>query len=197
MSNVDIHSEIIKNADQLEKVVEILKSRPEMAKVKDDRYGHGGLPLHTAMEYGRKGVFDLVQVLMKLHPEGVKTVNTNGYLPIHGEAGGESHRKAHEFLLKEYPEGSKIQNNDGYLPIHYAASNGLLSTVQLLLQEFPEGSKIQNNHGELPIHCAAEICPLSTVQLLQVFPEGSKVADRYGWLPIHRACLYIADADDG
>jgi uncharacterized protein YPO0396 len=33
MSNVDIHDEIINNANQLEKVIEILKARPEMAKV--------------------------------------------------------------------------------------------------------------------------------------------------------------------
>jgi ankyrin repeat protein len=196
MSNVDIHSEIKKNANQLEKVIEILKSRPEMAKVKNRK---GSLPLHIAMEYGGKGVFDLVKVLVKLHPEGIKTKNYDGNLPIHimewsslghGEAGNKSLRTAHKFLLKEYPEGSKIQNNKGELPIHCAAENCHLPTVQLLLQVFPEGSKVEDKHGNLPIHHACDWCRDTddmvqlVVQLADAYPEGLQHKDKEGRLPI-------------
>jgi hypothetical protein len=193
MSNVDIHSEIRKNANQLEKVIEILKSHPEMAIMTF----FDNLPLHTAMQYGGKGVFALVQVLVTIHPEGIKTKNSIGNLPIHlmpwtsyDEAGRESSRRAQEFLLKEFPEGSQTQNNRGELPIHYAARKGRLSTVQLFLQEYPQGSKVADNNGRLPIHhvCDQETPDKDTgelvVELVFVYPEGVQHKDKNGKLPI-------------
>jgi ankyrin repeat protein len=59
MSYVDIHSHIWRNAKKFEKEIEILKSLPENAKVKDH---DGNLPLHKAMIVRGIGVFDLVEV---------------------------------------------------------------------------------------------------------------------------------------
>jgi ankyrin repeat protein len=190
----NIHHVISSNPHQLEKVIKILKSRPEMAKVKNI---YGNLPLHTAMAFGGKDVFDLVKLLVKLHPDGIKTKNTFGHLPIHymalsshDEARDESHRRAQAFLLKEYPEGSKIQNIRGELPLHCAAGRGHLSTVQLLLQVFSEGSKVEDTNGRLPIHRACQCCTDTdelgqlVVQLADAYPEGLQHKDIEGNSPI-------------
>jgi hypothetical protein len=66
------------------------------------------------MGVGKKGIFDLVQVIVKMNPEGARTKDNCGDLPIH-LLGPETDdgNKALVFLLKEYPEGSNTQNKEG------------------------------------------------------------------------------------
>jgi hypothetical protein len=100
-------------------------------------------------------VFDLVQVLVKMNPEGVRTNNGDGNLPIHLLGPGtDDGKKAQTFLLKEYPEESKIQNKSGELPVHWAVSRVFGVTAKLLLKEYPKGIKVEDNDGWLPIHYA-------------------------------------------
>jgi ankyrin repeat protein len=178
MSEVDIHHEIKENYDQLKKVIAILQANTNfnLAKVTND---NGDIPLHTVMEFGENDVFELVELLVKMNPEGVRTKNKDGNLPLHLHLLGQPTTdgdKVREFLLKEYPEASKVQNKQGSLPIHFAACNDL-KTTQLLLKEYPEGIKVEDDNGWLPIHDACSNGHQAIIRLLvTVYPEGLQVA---------------------
>jgi hypothetical protein len=126
MFDVDIHHEIRNNSVQLEEVVELLEGNEntDLAMVKDC---HGNLPLHEVMLVDEEGtgLIELFRLLVKMNPEGVRTKNKYGSLPIHypGPATPDGD-KSREFLLTQYPEALKVQNNWGRLPVHYAACRG-------------------------------------------------------------------------
>jgi ankyrin repeat protein len=108
------------------------------------------------MRVGRNGLFDLVELLVKMNPGGVRAKNIYGNLPIHllGPATTDGD-KARAFLLKEYPEASKVRNDSGRLPIHYACSNGHGPTIRLLVAAYPKGLQHKTKlNGNLPIHLA-------------------------------------------
>jgi ankyrin repeat protein len=139
------------------------------------------------MGVGKKGIFDLVQVLVKMNPEGARMKNTFGDLPIHFLGPGtDDGNKARKFLLKEYPKGLKVQNKDGQLPIHVAGNTGFGETVKLLLKEYPEGFKVEDNKGgNLPIHHACYKGHLTIRLLVDAYPGGLQHKNTNGDLPIH------------
>ena len=147
-----IHLEIINNKNQLQKVVEKLKAHKHAPSFAKKKTIDGELPLHTAMWYGKEGVFELVEFLLELNPRGVNEKDGYGCLTIHCTTGEtDDWKKAFSCLLEKYPEGAKVKDNDGWLPIHYAVWQKNVAATKLLLAIYPEGSKAKNNKGKLPI----------------------------------------------
>jgi hypothetical protein len=190
---VDIHHEIIENAHNLGTVVETLKwaGKEGSKNFARQRGENESLPLHTVMRHGRVGVLELVQQLTKLYPDGVKTKNSMGELPIHlmnsnHDEAPEDLFGAQKLLLEAFPDGSKTQDKSGRLPLHKALEDGTDRFAELLLQEHPEGCKEEDTHGDLPIHYAARRDKASMTQaVLTAYPKGAKHTNEEGQVPLH------------
>jgi ankyrin repeat protein len=127
-----------------EKIECLLKSESG-SEVANERNKNGDTALHIVIcEFGtssdaKKRVFDL---LLKLHPEAVQTLNDSGDLPLHVAVAPLTHgTPGHllEQLLKLHPEGAARKNKEGKLPLHLAISSKNTMAVASLLKIHSEG----------------------------------------------------------
>ena len=198
VSQTSFHSEIKHKKEREESIQKLEKT---IAKFKEsyvsearllaqtaDAYGQ--LPLHTAMEFGRKGVTGLVELLVQLYPQAVHTPNIYGNLPIHllGPKSKDG-ASAVEILLEKYPESATKSNKMGQLPLHFATSRGHAVTTKVLLNFFEGGLRIPDNDGWLPIHYACHDAKRTEIikLLVSAYPECLKTKNKAGNLPIHVA----------
>ena len=130
------------------------------------------------------------EFLLKKYPNGAKTGDKYGNLPIH-IASNFGIVSALKLLLESYPEGAKTGSKCGNLPIHIASYCGNVPVLKLLLESYPDGAKTRDKCGDLPIHNASFHGNVPVLKLLlESYPEGAKTRDKRGNLPIHDASFY-------
>ena len=192
-SSVNIFSEIKNHKNDLIEVVRLLqsKSNEKARKLARSKNVKGDLPLHAAMLNGKKGVLDLVKLLVKLYPEGSRKQNNCGNIPIHrmGPHINEDKNKAFAFLLDDFPEGAKLKDKDGWLPIHFAAWYGHKEIIRQLFIRYPEGLKQKNGKDSLPIHLAFQkTTELDAVRMLiDYYPKCLEVEGSSNQVPLEKA----------
>ena len=167
---------------------ELYKAYPEAAKIQSR--ASGKLPLHIAVEKVCELV--VVEKLIRVHPEGVKTLNKNGELPLHIAVENKCKLDVVGALLRTHPDGVKTKDNEGRLPLHVAGRCGL-DVVKALLEAYAAGAKEKTNEGMLPLHSilkwqtADSKCDIAVVKaVLKAYPHGARV-QHDGKLPLNFA----------
>jgi predicted transcriptional regulator len=155
--------------ENFEEIEGLLKSPkgPELARRKDDE---GNLPLHhiAAIAYPIGSLFwSTIDLLLQIHPEGLKEKNQNGKLPLHivtkrwlkGPYRRGAHRDILMKFLRKHPEGvnkhdkGMNEHDKGLLLTeHFFQVNIRVATNFLLI--YPEGAGVKDGEGLSPIEHA-------------------------------------------
>jgi len=97
----------------------------------------------------------IVRVLLDAWPEGARTANDAGELPLHVAAGKRGQVKVLAALLAAYPEAVRMESKAGHLPLHCAlddSNRGLFRSrsyalepiVKQLIAAYPDASYATN-----------------------------------------------------
>jgi ankyrin repeat protein len=129
--------------------------------------------------------------LVHAYPEGSKSHDQDGWLPIHCACFYGANEKVIDKLLTANPKGAQNKDDEGCLPLHYACLKGASQgVVDVLLASFAKGAMSKDDAGRLPIHHAcSKGAPEGIVDaLLKASPKGAQSKDDQGRLPLHHAC---------
>lgn len=157
----------------------------------------GSLPVHWAVNREGKGLhMGVLRALLQVHPDGARTFDKAGWLPLHQLVNRANvSMEGLRLLLDLYPHGLQCPNGNGQLPLHRCLDQATpcLEAVHVLLEAFPGGAKVADDEGYLPLHLALDCArpsPELCSALLEVFPEAAFHKSRDGLLPLH--CLISA-----
>mmetsp|Transcript_2704 Transcript_2704/g.3635 ORF Transcript_2704/g.3635 Transcript_2704/m.3635 type:complete len:447 (-) Transcript_2704:40-1380(-) len=83
---------------------------------------HKRLPLHYAAASRSQDAWDIVQCLVRIHPEGASVKDSMDRYPLHYAALSKSSeaRKIANLFIQHYPDALTCADVDGLLPWHYA-----------------------------------------------------------------------------
>jgi len=133
-------------AEQRGRALEILESRPQLAKHKMGRFDLA-FPFHAIV--ADPGVpLEMIQKVYAMNPRAIKDVSET--LPLHEACCNGAAHDVIQFLLNEYPEAAAIKTNTrdgGLLPIHEAVRriNTSLETLQALIDAFPDCMSVKDD----------------------------------------------------
>ena len=133
----------------------------------------------------------LVTALLTSYPDGAKSSDQDGWLPIHCAAFYGASQDVIDALIQVHPKGAHCKDEEGRLPLHYACLKGAsLNTVTSLLQCYPKGATSKDDEGRLPVHhaCSKGAPPDVVSALLSSSPKSAASKDDQGRLPLHHAC---------
>jgi ankyrin repeat protein len=137
------------------------------------KYEYSSTVWHLAAAVGNT---DVLRLLMKLWPEGIRELNYPGDTPLH-VAAEEGKADAVSLLVEFWPDGIRAAEQQLYknTPLHNAAAKGGTDVVRLLMELWPEGVPMKNRYGNTPLHLAAEAGNIDAVRLLvEDWPEGKE-----------------------
>jgi hypothetical protein len=80
------------------------------------------LPIHSTCALSPPHSF--LRLLIKCHPDSVKTVDHQGLLPLHYACGSQSSRECIYTLLMSHPAGALCGDPRGMMPLHYLGQWG-------------------------------------------------------------------------
>jgi len=138
---------------------------------------------------------EVVQLLLKAFPEGIKQKDIHGNIPLHHAITSASSAPVLEALLISYPDGVREHNNEEVTPLQRALEkypNVPLETIQYMLQACPDSVMEKNQDGMTGLHTAVlEGLPVDVTQkLLNVCPNAATVKDTdAGMTPLMYAIL--------
>ena len=141
---------------------------------------------------GEDDALAVVKLLLKLHPEGARSADGLGDLPLHWACCGQS-VACIQLLIDAFPDGLKWPNSKGGLPLHVACRGDCTEIVTVLLNSVPSPSGLDkfNANGNLPLHIAVSqqnIVSSIVLACLDKFPDGIRLANkRTKHLPLHQA----------
>ena len=150
------------------------------------------IPLHMAC-WGSKDR-QLVSLLIKLFPQGVKKKDDSGNLPIHLAAS--SCPKLVPILLKSFPESIDIPTRERRHALHLACryspssfnDNDYHKGIVELIKAGPQHASTPYQSSKmLPLHqvCANGLSMEVVKALVEAYPDAVKIPDANGDLPAH------------
>ena len=102
------------------------------------------LPIHGALLAGSSGKYvpqHVLHALVSAFPDGLRTKDSQGRLPLLWAARYNSSLRVLAYLLEEYPQGACVTSDDGALPLMLACLHGdSIEKVVLLLEAYPEAA---------------------------------------------------------
>ena len=129
-----------------------------------------------------------------------KTVNIDGFLPLHLAIYHRAIYELLETLIDAYPPAMKVRDPKDMLPIHIASKDAtvLLTIVQLLVKWWPE-SLLEKDplHRDIPVqmsirhHLPKEV----TYHYLDILPETIESRDKDGNTLLHMCLRYGSHID--
>ena len=125
-------------------------------------------------------LFEVVQALLKVHPEAAQTKETCGRLPLHYAACRQASVEVVQALLKAHPGAAQTTDSVRLLPLHIAAvQKASVEVVRALLAAYPKA--VKTDISGLPLHFAAEgQASLEVVQALLKAQRASGLPPRPG-----------------
>lgn len=160
----------------------LLDADPEVVSISDD---DDNLPLHW-MFHPHVSI-ELVQRMVREHPNGTQAVNSNGALPLHRACTAGSPVEVIRFLLLQYPHGSQVADENGNLPLHVIIPKCCRDD---------EGSNNQTNRQQNHSKDRMLQAQVQSLQeLLATYPDGVHVKNKYGETPLDRALSEEATLD--
>eukprot|EP00735_Rhodelphis_limneticus_P015457 TRINITY_DN971_c0_g1::TRINITY_DN971_c0_g1_i1::g.16136::m.16136 TRINITY_DN971_c0_g1::TRINITY_DN971_c0_g1_i1::g.16136 ORF type:complete len:546 (+),score=71.50,sp/Q9HGN5/YO45_SCHPO/46.51/3e-09,Ank_4/PF13637.1/1.2e+04,Ank_4/PF13637.1/19,Ank_4/PF13637.1/3.4e+02,Ank_4/PF13637.1/0.0011,Ank_4/PF13637.1/3.4e+03,Ank_4/PF13637.1/1.2e+02,Ank_4/PF13637.1/0.051,Ank_4/PF13637.1/3.1,Ank_4/PF13637.1/2.8e+03,FYVE/PF01363.16/3.5e-14,Ank_2/PF12796.2/1.5e+02,Ank_2/PF12796.2/0.15,Ank_2/PF12796.2/2.1,Ank_2/PF12796.2/ len=147
----------------------------------------GEIPLHVAMRCADMTV-EKIDRILEFFPEGAKSRNKVGNLPLHTGARTGCHVHVMERILAAYPAAVSTSGQWGNLPLHFAAMSlcPQPAVVHLLATIFPDAATRTNDKGDLPLHCCAtrtSTGPLVTA-MLRLNPAAVSAVNLEGNIPL-------------
>ena len=105
------------------------------------------LPLHCACIYG--GPIDIITMLIKLHPKGIKTSDpSDSSTPLSLACFANCSIDIIRLILRTYPQAIDIVNVYGQVPLHVAVLSKIsYDIVELLVEESPHLVLLKDNDG--------------------------------------------------
>jgi hypothetical protein len=73
--------------------------------------------------------FELIRVLLKADPEGVKVKDKKGKIPLHSVCESKSPYAAFEVIFNAYPDGLIVRDKEGNIPFEYAPTSVIISFI--------------------------------------------------------------------
>jgi hypothetical protein len=197
MPHIQILDEIRKNRSNCFDIVKTFeKANVNCEDVAKAKSNSGKVPLHYVMMFCKgEGILELVQFLVRRHPQCVQAKTDRDTLPINLmppttnpqlviDAMQRDQLQARLYLMKKYPEGVKMEDEDGETPLVRAIIGRCNIIVQAILEKFPELAKEPNTRGKIPLHYAMETGNADAVKILySIYPEGIAVKDQSGTTP--------------
>ena len=102
------------------------------------------LPIHGALLASRSGQYvpqHVLHALVSANPDGLRTKDSLGRLPLAYAARYGASLQVLAYLLEEYPQGACVTSDDGALPLMLACLHGdSIEKVILLLEAYPEAA---------------------------------------------------------
>ncbi|KAE8733004.1 Ankyrin repeat-containing protein [Hibiscus syriacus] len=124
--------------------------------------------LHIA---AKQGDFDILKVLLAVHPELAMTVDLSNTTALH-TAAMQGHIKIVKFFLEAGSSLATIARSNGKTPLHSAARNGHLDVVKALLASEPGIAQRTDKKGQTALHMAVKRQNLAVVEeLIRVNPS--------------------------
>lgn len=144
---------------------------------------------------------DRLAFFMNSFPEGLKTQDDEGDLPLHVACDGYTgceYSGAIAYLLARYPIAAKMKNRKGCLPLHllfrhvyveYAKPAEFANLVKIVLAANPNAVKVTDDEGMLPIHyaCKDGHTTRTLKVLVDAYPSSHHFVSREHGLPLHTA----------
>lgn len=161
------------------------------------------IALHLACDshFGSPPSQVVLQRLVQLYPEGVRTQCYYGALPFHFACWGPfASLEVVEYLFEQHPDGVKCRDSCGCFPLHRAARRAPLEVIQFLVEVYPSALRARGFRKSLPLHEAScgEGRRVEVVQLLIDRYEGAEshhgglnVIDDIGRIPLHYAAFHF------
>jgi ankyrin repeat protein len=145
-------------------------------------------PLHFATRAGKN---DVVRLLVKIWPDGMRVKGALGHMPLHMAAmAGKT--DVVRTLVESWPDGMREKNTRGNTPLHNAAGWRQTDVVRLLVGIEPNGMREKNKDGQTPLHFAAAAGDTEAVRVLvEGWPGGTREKDEYGNTPLHMAAATV------
>lgn len=137
----------------------LLKANPDAASA---RRGVGRVPLHQIM-FSDRIPMDTLKSLCSAYPEGVKTKDFYGRVPLHyacdvNKPSSDSSVVHH--LLDLYPEGATVRDSHLLYPLTIAIDRDHeavnLEVVRMLYNAFPAALSVPSLNNKLPLHIAVD-----------------------------------------
>lgn len=102
------------------------------------------IPIHGALLAGSSGNYvpqHVLHALLSAYPDGLRTRDSHGRLPLAYAARYGASLRVLAYLLEEYPQGACVTSDDGALPLMLACLHGdSIEKVILLLEAYPEAA---------------------------------------------------------
>ena len=98
----------------------------------------------SAVETGTQ----MIKVLFGAHPASIRSVNNEGYMPLHTLCRNKKEATAMQilkFFLEKNPEAVRHATTRGYLPIHFAVGTKSPEFCRVLIEAYP-GSNPNPNY---------------------------------------------------
>ena len=164
-----LHYALVNKQRSLPVIQYLLQETPDQSLARE----HGCLPIHTALLHSAK--LDIVQFLVKEHPDCLKDRETSGHrLPLHIAIEKFAALPTIKFLVAQYKEALKLADYDiesvveeeGWLvhkgkfyhdlkcglPLHAACKKrASLKMIHFLVSEYPQAVSTKNRAGKPPI----------------------------------------------
>jgi len=151
----------------------------------------GLLPLHfMASNSGCK--LSSLKVLLRAFPDGIKTTDRRGWLPLHWAAYNCCSEEVVDYLIEHFPQAAFCATIKGQLPFALTTHNHNFSVVMRIFDANPEGIHAIDNAGNNALHDAATFWNTEATQrLLSMAPELNGERNFRGQYPIHRVFALI------
>lgn len=184
-----VYAVIHYNNTSLDDIKAVLDIAPHLVEVRDQHTNCN--IIHMACK-GRAPL-SVMKLLVSRFPEGLKTPNDGGRLPLHNFCSAST--DVAQFLVESYPEALRMKDEHGNLPLHdtIGEEKASLDAIKIMTESYPEALKVSNgcspivDTGNLPNHVALSRLhvKLDVVKYLaKMCPESLLITNHEGRLPV-------------
>jgi len=143
--------------------------------------------------------FQIVRLLVELHPESVSFEDRNDNTPLHiaVQFATEDDIPAIRYLTQQFPDALTMNNIDGQMPLHGVcmdtATIDTFPVIRFFIEEHPMTARMIDDDGKTLLHVLMgrhlETNVMTIVGLLtQACPDSVKILDNERGTPLHYAC---------
>ena len=161
---------------------------------------HYGYPLSNAKPLyvsALCGLYDLVEHLVKKHPQDVNAIGGSCVFPLLAALYGE-HTQVAELLLQHGADVS-INSTGEEAPMHRVlrwSSSVAVGAIQFLVKHGADVNVRDWDHGATPLHTASYFLDLEKMRMLLVHGADPNAEDDLGQTPLHRVVGDLIDFDE-
>lgn len=158
------------------------------------------LPIHGALLASSSGKHvpqHVLHALLSANPDGLRTLDSLGRLPLAYAARYSASLRVLSYLLENYPQGACVTSDDGALPLMLACLHGdSIENVILLLEAYPEAASNdrRDNAGKSTFEYACDNPrPIKSEIMRLIFEKRSQLSVTGNGIPSESQSRGTAD----